>query len=85
MAATPLRPARITWSRCGRITSSLRCPLAKRITGMLCSAANSTTALRNRNPIRSKIAGDGIGNPKCWVKKLTTWPDTCKVGTQPLR
>src|SRR6478609_990322 len=28
------------------------------------SAANSATALRNRSPIFSRIAGDGIGNPK---------------------
>lgn len=28
--------------------------------------------LRNRNPIRSKIAGDGVRNLKCPVKKLTT-------------
>jgi hypothetical protein len=30
---------------------------------MPCSAAKSVTALRNPSPTRSKIAGDGIGNP----------------------
>ena len=59
-------------SRCGRITSSFRSPLAKWITGMPLATANSVTALRNRNPIFSRIAGDGIGNPKWWVRKLTT-------------
>jgi len=31
---------------------------------MSLSRANSVTALRNRNPIFSRIAGDGIGNPR---------------------
>ncbi|HYZ07127.1 MAG TPA: hypothetical protein VE709_00735, partial [Pseudonocardiaceae bacterium] len=57
--------------------------MAKRITGMSLSAANSATALRNRSPMRSKIAGEGIGNPRCRVRKLTTCPGTCRVGTQP--
>jgi energy-coupling factor transporter ATP-binding protein EcfA2 len=72
-------------SKCGRITSNFRSPLAKRITGMSYSAANSVTALRNPNPIRSKITGEGIENPRCRVRKLTTWPGTCKFGTHPLR
>ena len=85
IAATPHRPWRASRSRCGRITSSLRSPLAKRITAMSLAAANSVTALRNRSPIFSRIAGDGIGKPRWWVRKLTTWPDTCRLGTQPLR
>ena len=85
IAATPDRPARASRSRCGRITSSLRSPLTNRTTGMPPSAANSTTALQNPNPIRSRIAGDGIENPRSWVRKLTTWPGTCRVGTHPLR
>jgi hypothetical protein len=68
-----------------RITSPLRSPLAKRTTGMSCSTAKSATALRNPTPIRSKTAGDGIGNPRCRVKKLTTCPGTCKFGTQPFK
>lgn len=37
------------------------------------------------SPMRSRIAGDGIRNPRCRVKKLTAWPGTCRVGIQPLR
>jgi hypothetical protein len=85
IAATPVRPSRISRSRYGRITSSLRWPLAKRTTSISLSRANSVTALRNRNPILSRIAGDGIGNPRCPVRKLTTWPDICRLGTNPLR
>jgi hypothetical protein len=40
-------------------------PLPKRTTGMSPPAAKSVTALRNPSPIRSKIAGDGIGYPRC--------------------
>ena len=72
MAATPVPSARINRSRCGRITSSLRSPFAKLSTGMSWSAANPATSRRNRSPIFSRIAGDGIGNPKCAVKKPTT-------------
>ena len=52
---------------------------------MSLAAAYSVTALRNRSPIFSRIAGDGIGKPRWWVRKLTTCPDTCRLGTQPLR
>jgi hypothetical protein len=29
------------------------------------------------------IAGDGIGNPKCWVMNDTTCPPNCRFGTYP--
>src|SRR5215212_3241780 len=40
--------------------------------------------LRNTVPILSKIAGDGIGFPRCAVRKLTTCPPTCRLFTQAL-
>jgi hypothetical protein len=52
---------------------------------MCSSSANRATALRNADPILSKIAGDGIGLPRCAVKKLTTCPPTCRFGTYALR
>ena len=44
-------------------------------------AREMATALRNAVPILSKIAGDGIGYPRCAVRKLTTCPPTCRFGT----
>ena len=35
----------------------------------------------NAVPIFSMIAGDGIGQPKCWVINDTTCPPTCRFGT----
>ena len=32
-------------------------------------------------PIFSKIAGDGIGLPRCWVRNETTCPPICRFGT----
>ena len=34
----------------------------------------------NAVPIFSRIAGDGIGLPRCWVRKLMTCPPTCRFG-----
>ena len=61
--------------------SILRPVFSKRTTGMCSSSANRLTARRNAVPIFSKIAGDGIGLPRYAVKKDTTCPPTCKLGT----
>ena len=52
-----------------------------RTTGSLLSAAKRSTALRKAIPIFSKIAGDGIGLPRCAVINDTTCPATCRFGT----
>jgi hypothetical protein len=39
------------------------------------------TAARNASPILAKMAGEGIGWPRCWVKNVTTCPSTCRLGT----
>jgi hypothetical protein len=48
---------------------------------MCSSSANRATAVRNAVPILSKIAGEGIGHPRCRVKNVTTCPPTCRFGT----
>jgi hypothetical protein len=63
------------------MTSALRASLSKGTSGMWLVVANRATAARNRSPILANSAGEGIGLPKCWVKKVTTWPLTCKFGT----
>jgi hypothetical protein len=63
------------------MTSFLRSVLPKRTTGMCSSSANRPTAFRNADPILSKIGGEGIGLPRCAVKKDTTCPPTCRFGT----
>jgi len=32
-------------------------------------------------PMRLNRAGEGTSLPRCWVKNVTTWPPTCKLGT----
>jgi hypothetical protein len=81
IAATPDRPVLACASRYGRITSILRSALVNRTTGMWSCSAKRATAFRNAVPIFSKIAGDGIGLPRCAVRKLTTCPPTCRFGT----
>ena len=81
IAATPDRPV-FAWAvRWRRITSIFRSPFLKRTIGMWLSSAKVVTARRNRVPIFSITAGEGIGNPRCWVMKETTCPPTCKEGT----
>jgi len=72
-------------SRYRRITSTLRSPRANFTTGISLARANESTPRRNLVPIFSKIAGEGIDNPKCRVMNETTCPPTCRVGTYPLR
>lgn len=43
-----------------------------RTTGMCSASAKSLTARRKRVPIFSMIAGDGTGQPRCWVINDTT-------------
>ena len=81
IAATFDTPPAAACSRYGPITSILRSPLPKPTTGISLSLANLATARRNRPPIWSKIAGEGIGNPRCAVKNDTTCPPTCRFGT----
>ena len=45
--------------------SILRSPLLNRTTGMCSDSANALTDRRHPVPIRSRIAGDGIGQPRC--------------------
>ena len=45
------------------------------------AAANALTSRRNRLPIFSMIAGDGIGLPRCSSKNHLTCPPTCRFGT----
>ena len=80
-----LRPVAAARTRYRRITSTFRSRLANRTTGMWLASAYDATARRNRPPIRSKIAGDGIGNPRCRVMNSTTCPGTCRFGTYPFR
>lgn len=49
----------------GGDASILRLPLAKRTIGISSSVAHLSTRCRNLVPILSKIAGDGIGLPRC--------------------
>lgn len=51
---------------------------------VLLPGANLFTASRNRDPIFSMIAGDGIGNPRS-SRYCTSCPPTCRCGTYPLR
>jgi len=71
LGATPARPVAACRAKYGRIRSILRSSLTNRTTGILLSAAKLRTARRNAVPIRSRIAGDAIGLPECWVRKLT--------------
>ena len=52
---------------------------------MPCSSAKALTSRRKRLPIFCSNAGEGIGKPRCSVKKVTTWPPTCSVGTYAFR
>src|SRR4030095_6543281 len=52
---------------------------------MLLALAKRPTACRNRSPIGMNSAGEGIGWPRCCVRKTTTCPPTCRLGTYPLR
>ena len=81
IAATPDRPDAAARAKYGRITSIFRSPFANRTTGMSLTSANRATSRRNLLPILSKIAGDGIGHPRCAVMNDTTWPPTCRFGT----
>jgi len=81
IAATPARSVLACRARYGRIMSILRSFLPNRTTGIWLSSANDRTARRNAVPIFSRIAGDGIGLPRCCVRKLTTWPPACRFGT----
>jgi hypothetical protein len=47
--------------------------------------AYDSTALRNRVPMCSISAGDGIGLPRCWVMNATTGPLDCRMGTYAFR
>jgi len=31
------------------------------------------------------MAGEAIPNPRCWVRKFTTCPLTCRFGTYPFK
>jgi len=64
----PVAACRATY---GGIRSILRSSSMTRATGILLSAAKLRTARRNAAPVRSRIAGDAIGLPECWVRKLT--------------
>jgi hypothetical protein len=46
------------------ITSALRCPALKAITGMPLACAHSLMSRRNLSPIGSNNAGDTIGLPR---------------------
>jgi hypothetical protein len=67
------------------MTSALRASLAKRITGISWVAANRSTAARKLLPSLVKVAGEGIGLPRCWVRKPTTCPPTWRFGTYAFR
>ena len=64
IAATPERPVAACAATYRRITSILRSSLPKCTTGTCSSSAKALTERRNPVPIRSKIAGDGIGWPR---------------------
>ena len=63
-ATTCDRPAAAAASRYGAITSALRSPAVKRITGMPLACAQSLMSFRNFSPIGSNSAGDTIGLPR---------------------
>ena len=81
IAATPDRPVDSCLARCRRITSILRSVLPNLTTGMCSSPAKRDTDRRNAVPIFSRIAGDGMGKPRCCVMNDTTCPPTCSAGT----
>ena len=58
------RPADAAASRYGAITSALRSPALKEITGMPLACAQALTSRRNFSPIGSNSAGDTIGLPR---------------------
>jgi hypothetical protein len=71
-------------SRCGRIISSFRSPLAKRITGIVVACGELGDHLAEP---QSDLLQDRRGRDRGTQElgKLTTCPDTCRVGTHPLR
>ena len=64
IAATCERPDAAAASRYGAITSALRSPALKRITGTPLACAQSFMSLRNFSPIGSNSAGETIGLPR---------------------
>ena len=81
IAATCARPLAAARFKYGAITSALRSSLANLTHGMSLASAKEATARRNFCPILSKIAGEGIGRPRCWVMNATTCPLDCRIGT----
>ena len=71
--------------RYGCITSIFRSPLPNLTHGIPFELAQDSTAPRNRVPICSISAGDGIGLPRCRVMNATTCPLDCKMGTYAFR
>jgi hypothetical protein len=63
-ATTCDRPAAAAACRYGAITSALRSPALKLISGMPLACAQSLTSRRNFSPIGSNSAGDAIGLPR---------------------
>ncbi len=59
---------------CGCITSIFRSPLPNLTHGIPFDDAYDSTDRRNRAPICSISAGDGIGLPRCRVMNATTCP-----------
>lgn len=53
----------------------------KPMTGIWCRLAKLATATRKALPIRLDQGWGGDGLMRCWLKKVTTWPLTCRVGT----
>jgi hypothetical protein len=66
------------------MTSALRWSLSKRTTGMWLPTANRVTAARNRSPIWLNSTGEGIGLPRCRVKKGHDLPAHLQVGDLPV-
>ncbi len=66
---------------CGCITSILRSSLPNLTHGIPFDDAYDSTDLRNRVPMCSMSAGDGIGLPRCCVMNATTCPLDCRTGT----
>jgi hypothetical protein len=67
------------------MTSTLRSSLPNFTRGIPLEVAYDSTALRNRVPMCSISAGDGMGLPRCCVMKATTCPLDCRTGTYAFR
>ena len=84
-AATPDFPVAACAARCGCMTSIFRSSLPNFTHGIPVEDAYDSTAWRNRVPMCSISAGDGIGLHRCCVMNTTTCPLDCRTGTYAFR